>query len=137
MTNIIKKSISLLICIMMIISACSLSFAVEPSLNGGHVPGQLKVVLKDWVRQTKWELEQYPQYVFMDIKVLSIKDLTDVSSILPPGFEPKPPNSPQSLLIELAIKGDGYLQEALKILEKDPRVAWVGLNGVTSIAASF
>ena len=109
-------------------------FTIEDLVEGEFVPGQLCVLMKDGIRLSKEEL-QNPETAFPGIRVNRIKDSADVSDLLPPGYEPKNTyNGPQSLLLELADDSNAYLIEALHILDLDPRIEWVGVNGIIRLA---
>ena len=126
---------SVLLSTIMVIGASCVDVAFASDIEDEYVlehAGQLKALLKDGIRLSKEELNN-PELAFPDVKILKITDTADISNTLPPDIDPKPYDGPQSLLIELTNNSNDYLLEALKILEKDSRILWVGPNGITRI----
>jgi len=128
MSGILKRIITILLSTALIINASPTGVAIASSSEeippSEYIPGDLIVGIKDGMRLSREELNNHAT-IFPGVDIVRIRDLTDLSDIIP---DPKPYKGPQILLLVLANDSKEYMLEAKGILEKNPIVTDVSFN---------
>ncbi|MCL1873495.1 MAG: S8 family serine peptidase [Clostridiales bacterium] len=110
----------------------------------GYVPGQLLVGMEYAIPLSTSDNtpNSAPFALFPDVEIVSIRDLTDVSDILPDSVsggnnpvatnEFNTYNGRQILLVELDSNSETDMLEAIRVLEENPLVAYAEFNFIGS-----